>query len=111
MSDENWIQTRFYRESDGGFTIQSRQDVEPILDRNKELQNTEQRSDWGRHIASIPNIIIDKWSKDHGVNLMALPKDEFARFVKRKLDDPDWKWLRTDQGRPANIMIPHPVVQ
>lgn len=101
MSDDGWITTRFHKHADGGFTIQSTQDVEPILDNNKILQNTPQRSDWGRHIASIPNIVIDKWSKDHGVNLLALPKDEFTKFVRRKLNDPDWRWLRTDQGGSA----------
>lgn len=95
MSDEGWITSRFHRESDGGFTIQSRQDVEPILDHNKALQNTPQKSDWGRHIASIPLIIIDKWSKEDGVNVLAMGKDEAAKYLKRKLADPDWRWLKT----------------
>ena len=30
------------------------QDVEPILERNKALRGQAQRSDWGRHIATIP---------------------------------------------------------
>ena len=70
------------------------QDVEPILERNKALQADEQRSDWGRHIASIPAVILEKWINDDGVNYLSLPKDEFARLVKRKLRDPDWAWLR-----------------
>ncbi len=101
MSD--WIETRFHRHVDGGFTIQSIQDVEPILDRNKELQNTPQKSDWGRHIASIPNIIIDKWSKEDGVNILAMPKDEVARYLRKKLADPDWKWLRTDGAESRGV--------
>ena len=95
MTDDGWIKTKFHPHNDGTFTIESVQDVEPILERNKALQNTPQRSDWGRHIATIPNIFIDRWSRESGVNLLALPKQEFARFVKRKLADPDWKWLRT----------------
>ena len=70
------------------------QDVEPILEHNKLLQGLEQRSDWGRHIASIPAVIIEKWINEDGVNSLALPKDEFTRLVKRKLRDPDWAWLR-----------------
>lgn len=98
MSDDGWVKTRFHRETDGGFTIQSVQDVEPILENNKTLQSVTQKSDWGRHIASIPLVMIEKWSKESGVNLLALPKDEFARFIKRKIDDPDYRWLRTTSG-------------
>jgi hypothetical protein len=73
------------------------QDCEPIIEHNKALQSIPQKSDWGRHVASIPNVIIEKWSNESGVNLLALPQDEFARFVRRKISDPEWKWLRTDK--------------
>jgi hypothetical protein len=73
------------------------QDVEPILERNKALQGVPQTSDWGRHIASIPNVILEKWMNEEGVNYLALPADEFARLLRRKLDDPAWRWLRTDK--------------
>jgi hypothetical protein len=33
------------------------QDVEPILERNHALRGEPQKSDWGRHIATIPNVI------------------------------------------------------
>jgi hypothetical protein len=81
--------------SDNSFTFQRVQDVEAILENNKRLQTEQHRSDWGRHIASIPNVVLEKWINDDGVNYLALPKDEFARLVKRKLRDPDWAWLRT----------------
>ena len=42
-------------------TVYSADDVEPILERNKTLRALEQKSDWGRHIASIPNIVMVKW--------------------------------------------------
>ena len=71
------------------------QDVEPVLDANKAMQAVEQRSDWGRHIASIPAVILEKWINEDGVNYLSLPKDEFARLVKRKLRDPDYAWLKT----------------
>jgi hypothetical protein len=37
------------------------QDVEPILERNKVLQAEPQRSDWGRHVAQIPNVLLVQW--------------------------------------------------
>jgi hypothetical protein len=35
------------------------------------------------------------------VNYLALPAGEFARLIRRKLADPDWRWLRTDKVRPT----------
>jgi hypothetical protein len=73
------------------------QDVEPILEHNKMLQTMPQKSDWGRHIGSIPNVILERWIHEEGVNYLALPGDEFARLIRRKLNDPDWRHLRTDK--------------
>lgn len=81
--------------SDNQFHFQRVQDVEDILANNKRLQSEQQNSDWGRHIASIPCVILEKWINEDGVNYLSLPKDEFARLVKRKLRDPDYAWLRT----------------
>lgn len=75
------------------------QDVEPIIENNKRLQNESQHSDWGRHFASIPNVIIEKWCNEDGVNYLALPGDEFGRIIKQKLRDPDYAWLRTTDKR------------
>ncbi len=69
------------------------QDVEPIIEANKALQNTTQKSDWGRHIARIPNVILEKWINEDGVNYLALPAEEFGKMIKRKLRDPDYRWL------------------
>jgi hypothetical protein len=75
------------------------QDVEPILEHNKELRRQQQRSDWGRHIATIPNVILVRWlNEEHArgnVGLRLFGK-EFDALVARKLRDPDWKHLRTD---------------
>lgn len=73
------------------------QDVEDIIEDNKRLQKEAQRSDWGRHIGRIPNNILNQWIHDEGVNYLALPGDEFLRLIRRKLNDPDWRWLRTDK--------------
>jgi hypothetical protein len=77
------------------------QDVEPILDHNKQLRSMPQKSDWGRHIASIPNVIYEKWFNEYNAG-RAVPDlsmfgPEFGKFVERKLNDPDWKFLRCDK--------------
>ncbi len=75
------------------------QDVEDIIEHNKLLQTMEQNSDWGRHIGTIPNVILEKWANEEyakgNVNLRIFTK-EFDEIVARKLRDPDWRWLRTD---------------
>lgn len=83
-------------------TIEHRQDVEPILEMNKQLRREEQKSDWGRHVASIPNVIYVKWlDEEHakGNTSLRMFTEEFDRIVQRKLRDPEWAYLRVD--RPA----------
>lgn len=84
--------------------IENVQDVEPILERNKELRSIEQKSDWGRHIASIPNIIMTRWLNEEyqrgNVSLRMFSK-EFDELVERKLKDPEWAYLRTDKKTSA----------
>ncbi len=75
----------------------SQQDCDPILDRNKALQSEPQKSDWGRHIATIPNIVLLKWMHEEGVDVWRLRGDDFGKFIKKKLSDPDWRHLRVDK--------------
>jgi hypothetical protein len=56
-----------------------------------------QKSDWGRHIASIPNIILVRWMDEDGVNVLGMSSEEWGKYIKRKLDDPDWRHLRVDR--------------
>jgi hypothetical protein len=76
------------------------QDVEPILEHNKALQAEPQHSDWGRHIACIPNVILVKWLNEEyarGNLALRLFSKEFDALVAKKLNDPDWKHLRVDR--------------
>jgi len=80
------------------------QDVEPILDWNKAARGEEQRGDWGRHVARIPNVIYVQWlNEEHkrGNTKLRLFTLEFDEIVQRKLQDPEWTYLRTD--RPALV--------
>lgn len=71
------------------------QDVEPILEQNKMLRGEAQRSDWGRHVASIPNVVLVKWLNEEGADVLRMGSEEFGAFIRRKLNDPDWAHLRT----------------
>jgi hypothetical protein len=76
------------------------QDVEPILDRNKALRRETQHSDFCRHVASIPNVILVRWLNEEyarGNTQLRMFTPAFAELVARKLQDPDWKHLRVDR--------------
>lgn len=76
------------------------QDVEPILEHNKLLRTMPQKSDWGRHVASIPNVIYEKWFNEYNAGRskpdLSMFGPEFSAFVEQKLKDPDWAYLRVD---------------
>jgi hypothetical protein len=80
--------------------VQSYQDVEDIIERNKALQNAgPQRGDF-RQIASIPLNIINQWLHEEwarGNATITMGGPEFDALVQRKLADPDWRYLRTDK--------------
>jgi hypothetical protein len=75
-------------------------DCEPYLDANKAAQAEPQKFAGSfRRVASIPPIIILKWMNEHGVNWFRMPKAEKAKFIARKLNDPDYRYLKTIPGR------------
>lgn len=88
--------------SEKKFTFHRVQDVEDILERNKALQNMPQRAETFHHVASVPNVFLEKWLNEEyargNVNLR-LFTPEFDQLVFRKLRDPDWAWLRTTDKR------------
>ena len=76
------------------------QDVEPILERNRALRGESQRSDWGRHVATIPNVVVVTWLNEQyaaGNTRLRIFSPEFNELVARKLEDPDWAYLRVDK--------------
>lgn len=98
MSD---VETQILLDSNGkDLAIRHVQDVEPILARNKLLRTEEQRCDWGREIAEIPNVLYVRWlDEEHarGNTSLRMFSPEFDAIVKKKLYDPEWAYLRTDK--------------
>lgn len=89
------IQRRIFTDSAGTEHLVSVDDVEPVLDANKALQN-DGSNGYGpsrdlRRIASIPAIIAEKWLLEDGINVF---DPDHAAAVRKKLNDPDYKWLR-----------------
>ena len=86
--------------ADKTITAVTTQDTGPILDRNAALRAQPQRSDFGRHIASIPNVILVQWLNEEyarGNTGLRMFTPAFNELVARKLADPDWKHLRVDK--------------
>ena len=85
---------------DGNLSVENWQDCEDIIERNKRLQTDPQQSDWGRHVATIPMVFIDKWLHEEwerGNVELTMGSKEFDAVIERKLQDPDYKWLRSDK--------------
>jgi hypothetical protein len=82
--------------------VESIQDVEPVLEHNKQLRREDQKSDWGRHVAEIPNVILVRWLNEEQANgntTIRLFGEEMDRLIQKKLADPDWFYLRTDRPK------------
>lgn len=95
------MDVRVHLDSNGqDLAIEHIQDVEPILEWNKAARAEDQKSDWGRHVARIPNVIYVKWlDEEHakGNTSLRMFTPEFDAIVKRKLQDPEWAYLRVDK--------------
>ena len=77
--------------------IYSEQDVGLILDINKALANDGDitkrgiKECWWRYF-TIPNIVIEKWLNEYGLDVYN--KDHW-KDVFKKVNEPEWKWLKT----------------
>lgn len=88
--------------SERAYTFERVQDVEPILEHNKALASESQNGDWGKHVARVPMVIIEKWLNDDNAkgNPIRYLGPGFDEWLKKKLDDPDNRAWRVDN--PSN---------
>lgn len=92
------ITTTFdYDEASDTTIISREQDVSSLLDFNKTLANEDGvtkegiKNSWWLY-ANIPNIVIEKWLNEHGVNVY--DKDH-NKAVFRLLNQPEYRYLKT----------------
>lgn len=104
------IETWFHKDpATGHVYVEELQDVDPILDVNKAVQNHEPGGAMGLtafsragikngmwHVASIPMTLAFKWLNEEGINVFK--RSDWDR-VRRKLNDRDYQYLRTGLGR------------
>lgn len=92
------IHNRIHLDHEGALTFERIQDVEPILEHNKRLYTmndgyTPSRD--FRRVASIPMTVVEQWMRE-GINIF---DKNCAPAIRRKLNDPQWLYLRTAPGR------------
>lgn len=92
---------QWYRRNNGDGTVSYsfNEDVEPLLDQNKRMatHNDGWMSEkWGRRAARIPMSIWLKWLNEEGWDCF---DPRYADKLKQKLNDPDWRHLRTADWR------------
>jgi len=77
---------------------QSGDELQAIRDDNLRMQNGEKQVGNYRMTSQIPLIFIEKWLNEEwmrGNVGLKLCDEEFDKIIFRKLQDPDWKFLRT----------------
>jgi hypothetical protein len=82
----------------GDLIAHTLQDVEDIIEENKLWQNAGKQTSDFRKVSSIPLNIINQWLNEEwarGNADLTIGGREFNLLVQRKLNDPDWRWLRT----------------
>jgi len=86
-------------DGEGNWAQKSAQQVEPLLDLNREAANHCDPCNAARDVrmvARIPLIVIAKWRNELGVDYW---NPDHQDKVDALLNDPDWRWLRTDGGQ------------
>lgn len=82
------------------YLLHSSQDTDAIIERNKAMATTNDGyspSRELRRVATIPALIREKWLKEEGWD--AWRPDRYPEQLMRKLNDPEWQFLRTAPGR------------
>ena len=80
--------------------VHREQDVSAILDANKAIANDESiwkkgvKNDWA-HYAQIPNIVLEKWLNEHGVDAWKKENWEKNGPVWKLLNSPEYRYLKT----------------
>lgn len=86
-------------QSDNKIHISHSQDVTAILEANKRAREQAEGQRMGDmvRVATIPDVVAVEWMNE-GINVMAPNKEDLAR-MKKKLNSPEWAYLRTGGGR------------
>ena len=94
------IITRLHTHSDGSHAWERVQDVEQALEDAHALRSQPQKSDWSRHVAEVPCVLLEQILNEayaRGNRTMKLGDPEFmAELNKRIAPGGEWERFRTD---------------
>ena len=77
------------------------QDVEPILKANKIKRNNfdgYNKDKSVKSIAEIPIVVLYQWLQEGDQFLFSMPPAEQHTYLRKKLNDPKWAYLKTSEG-------------
>lgn len=87
----------FADEENGRIVIVQSQDVAAIVDDCKARSNEGMHENaLGKHVARIPNVVVEHYLNVHGITLREFAKDD--THIKRLVNDPAFSDLRIWQG-------------
>lgn len=96
---EDGTQTDCLFDSDGKVIFRTQQETQPVLDYAKDLRNHDDRGYFAdgdmRRVASIPTVLVAAWMNE-GIDVF---NPDHQDRVARKLNDPDYFYLRTAPGQ------------
>ena len=100
LSNEMGVKTwHSFNEDTNETTLRYSQDINSILEKNKSFQCDHDGYSPSRElqfVASIPLVVVMKWLAEDGIDVWN--KNHWPA-VKRKLNDPEYRYLRTGLGR------------
>jgi hypothetical protein len=101
----NPYKTKMKIEPNGGVTVENEQtNMSEILKVNRALSTRDRKSSslfGGENkvlVARIPEIYIERWLREEGLNFYRLNEEDKARLFA-KLNDPEWSGFRTAPGK------------
>lgn len=99
MTSASGVEYFFRDNEDGTYSVWTRQENDPFLERNKAMAN--HNDGWSpsrelRREGSIPMGLIEHWKQTEGVNVLHPSGHD---FLKKKLNDIDFQHLRTSPGK------------
>tara|TARA_A200000159_G_scaffold133039_1_gene130979 strand:+ start:35006 stop:35305 length:300 start_codon:yes stop_codon:yes gene_type:complete len=94
------LKTKLHHDqSEDKFHISHSQDVSAILEQNKIAREQAEGKKMGDmvRVATIPDVVVIEWMNE-GINVMS-PNREDLRRIKKKLNSPEYAYLRTGGGK------------
>ncbi len=101
---QDGILTQFEIVGPNALNVKREQDVAPILDFNKACQNDSDFRDGYtpsgdmKHVARIPVVVLEQWYKEAGRPTGGVYGPAMNEVIRKKLNDPDNRFLRTGLG-------------